>query len=140
MMELEGSDAMDEARDAAEHGGLTDRLIARLVERFGGRTGVQALFGEPVERGQSTIVPVGRMRWLVGAGSGSASIPGGDGSGDGSGAGGAAVADPVGYIEMGPSGVRFRPIVGLPPNPLAILAIGLSITLVLRGLARLIKR
>ena len=140
MMELEGSDAMDEARDAAEHGGLTDRLIERLVERFGGRTGVQALFGEPVERGESTIVPVGRMRWLVGAGSGGASIPGGDGSGEGSGAGGAAIADPVGYIEMGPSGVKFRPIVGLPPNPLAILAIGLSLTLVLRAVARLIKR
>lgn len=140
MMELEGSGAMDEARKAAEQVSLTDRLIERIVDRFGGRVGVQALFGEPVERGESTLVPVGRLRWLFGAGTGSASIPGGDGSGDGSGGGGAAIADPVGYIEMGPSGIRFRPIVGLPPNPLTILAIGLSITLVLRSIARLVKR
>ena len=140
MTEIEGSDALDAARRAAEQAGLTDRLIERIVERFGGQTGVQALFGQPVERGQSTVVPVGRVRWLFGAGSGSAPIPGADRSGDGSGGGGAAVADPVGFIEMGPSGVRFRPIVGLPPNPLAILAIGLSITLVLRAVARLVKR
>jgi uncharacterized spore protein YtfJ len=144
MMTVVGSDATedatDEARKAAEHGGVTDRLIERIVGRFGGHTGVQALFGEPIERGGSTVVPVGRLRWLAGAGSGSAPIPGGDRSGDGSGGGGLAVADPVGYIEIGPSGVRFRPIVGLPPNPLAILAIGLSIALVLRAVARLLKR
>jgi uncharacterized spore protein YtfJ len=139
-MQLEDSDAMGEARDAAERGGLTDRIIAHLVERFGGRTGVSSLFGEPIERGESTIVPVGRMRWLVGAGSGSASVPGTDGSSDGSGGGGAAIADPIGYIEMGPDGVRFRRIVEIPPNPLAVLAIGIAAALVLRAVARLLKR
>jgi hypothetical protein len=61
-------------------------------------------------------------------------------TGSGSGGGGGAIADPAGYIEMSESEVRFRPIVGLPPNPLAILAIGIAISLVLRGLARLIGR
>jgi hypothetical protein len=46
----------------------------------------------------------------------------------------------VGYLEMAPSGVRFRSIVGFPPNPLAILAFGLTAALILRGIARLLSR
>jgi uncharacterized spore protein YtfJ len=133
---------MDEARRAAEQETRTDRLLEQLVERIGGRTGVQTLFGEPVERNGITVVPVARVRWGIGAGSGTGptSDDEPDMTGSGSGGGGGAIADPVGYIEISASEARFRPIVGLPPNPLAILAIGLAISLVLRGLARLLGR
>jgi uncharacterized spore protein YtfJ len=136
------SEAMDEARQAAQKEGPTDRLVEQLVERIGGRTGVQAIFGEPVERDGMTVVPVGRVRWAVGAGAGSGpdAAGGREAMGSGSGGGGGAIADPVGYIELGSAGVRFRPIVGLPPNPLAILAVGLALTLVLRAVARLLGR
>jgi uncharacterized spore protein YtfJ len=104
---------------------------------------VKALFGEPVEQDGTTLIPVGRVRWFFGAGSGSAAIPGGQdqkGGGDGSGAGGGVIADPIGYLEIGPSGVRFRRIVEFPPNPLAVLAVGLSIALVVRAVAKLLTR
>jgi uncharacterized spore protein YtfJ len=141
-MTIEGSEAMEEARRAAEKERTADRLIERLIERISGRTGVKAVFGEPVERGDATVVTVSRVRWFFGAGAGSAGMPGDDedSGGSGSGGGGGVVADPVGYLEMGPTGVRFRPIVGLPPNPLAILAVGLSVALVLNALARLLRR
>jgi uncharacterized spore protein YtfJ len=145
------TEAKDEAREAAEKERVTDRLVQRLVDRIGGRTGVSALFGQPVERGDTTVIPVGRVRWFFGAGEGSSSLPadenqvgsgsgGAGGASSGSGGGGGAIADPVGYVEMGPSGIRFRPIVGLPPNPLAILAVGLAVALVLRSLARVMGR
>jgi uncharacterized spore protein YtfJ len=141
-MENDNTEAMNEARRAAATETRTDRLLEQLVERIGGRTGVQTLFGEPIERNGTTVVPVARVRWGIGAGAGSMSgvDEGTDATGSGSGGGGGAVADPVGYIELDAAGVRFRPIVGLPPNPLAILAFGLALTLVLRAVARLLGR
>jgi uncharacterized spore protein YtfJ len=141
-MESEHSEVMDEARREAEKETRTDRLLDQLVERVGGRTSVQTLFGEPVERNGLTVVPVARVRWGIGAGAGTGpmSDAASDQTGSGSGGGGGAIADPVGYIEINGSVARFRPIVGLPPNPLAILALGLSLALVLRALARLLGR
>jgi uncharacterized spore protein YtfJ len=137
----EETEATDEARRAAEKERVTDRLVQQLVDRIGGRTGVSALFGQPVERGDLTVIPVGRVRWFFGAGEGSSSLQAEEGgASSGSGGGGGAIADPVGYVELGPSGVRFRPIVGLPPNPLAILAVGIAVSIVLRGLARVMGR
>lgn len=141
-MTFEGSEAMGEARQAAEKERAADRIIEQLIERISGRTGVRAVFGEPVERGDSTVVTVSRVRWFFGAGAGSAGTPGDDdeSAGSGSGGGGGVVADPVGYLEMGPAGVRFRPIMGLPPNPIAIFAVGLSVALILNAIARLLRR
>jgi uncharacterized spore protein YtfJ len=139
---VDDSEAMDEARQAAEHGGPTDRLVRLVLGRLGGRIGVKALFGDPVERGDVTVIPVGRLRWFFGAGSGSGpgSQEDADATGEGSGAGGGAIGDPVGYLEIGPSGVRFRRIVEFPPNPLMVLAVGVSAALILRNAARLVGR
>lgn len=139
---MDDSEAREEARQAAEKVSPTDRLIEQIIGRVGGQTGAKALFGEPVERDGTTVVPVGRLRWFFGAGSGSAPIPGSKAgkAGGGSGGGGGAIADPVGYIEFGPSGVRFRRIVEFPPNPLAVLAVGLAAALALRALGRLLGR
>ena len=46
---------------------------------------------------------------------------------------------PVGFIEIGPSGARFHTIMDPYPSPLLILALGLLIGTVLRGLARLVR-
>lgn len=132
--------AMGAAREAAAGGGA-EGLLERLVDRIGGRTGVQAVFGAPIERDGSTIIPVARVRWGFGGGSGSGPVAGADGDGvaGGSGGGGAAGAVPVGYIELGPSGATFRPIVDPYPNPLFLLAVGLMVSMMLRGLARLLR-
>jgi uncharacterized spore protein YtfJ len=133
--------SMDDARRVADSDRLIDRLIEALVERFGGRTGVQTVFGDPVERDQVTVIPVARVRWIVGAGAGSGGAPGSKGAaeGEGAGGGGGVVGDPVGYIEIRASGATFVPVRGV-PNPLAILAIGVSVGIVVRALARLLGR
>ena len=84
--------AEEAARLAAEGLGPTDRIIEQLVERIGGRTGISALFGEPVERGETTVIPVGRVRWFFGAGAGRGPATNDeDQAGSGSGGGGGKV-------------------------------------------------
>jgi uncharacterized spore protein YtfJ len=139
-MTTERSIATDEARRAAE-GGLTDRFMERLVERIGGRAGVQAVFGEPIERDRLTVIPVARVRWGFGGGAGRA----GDaidraGSGSGSGGGGGVAVDAIGYLEIGPGGATFQPIAQPSPSPLVLLATGIAAAIVLRALARLVRR
>ena len=139
-MTTDRSGAMDEARRAAG-GGASDRLLEWIAERVGGRSGAQAAFGEPIERGEITVVPVARTRWLFGAGAGSGPVKGAEEGplSVGSGGGGWAVDDPVGYLEIRPSGAGFRPVSVPYPSPLFLLAAGVAAALVLRALARVVR-
>jgi uncharacterized spore protein YtfJ len=136
------SEAMDEARRAAG-GGPADTFIARMAERIGARASVTAVFGEPIQRGDLTIVPVARVRWGFGGGEGGGEAGAGEdapASGYGSGGGGGVSADPIGFVEIGPDGAIFRPIVPPYPSPVFLLAAGLTVAFVVRALARLIRR
>lgn len=126
---------MDEARQAAE-GGPAQQFVERIAERIGAQASVKAVFGEPVDRGDLTVIPVGRVRWGFGGGAGD----GGGSDGSGSGGGGGVAAEPIGFIEIGPSGAAFRPIVSPYPSPLFLIASGITGALVLRALASLIRR
>jgi len=124
--------------------GPADRFLERLAERLGGKASVAAVYGEPVERGGVTIIPVARVRWGFGGGSGSGGSQAGPGSGQGSGVGGGGgvSASPVGYIEIGNGGTEFRrihdPAHLLVIGPL-ILATGISVGLILRGLRQVVQ-
>ncbi len=131
------SEAMDEAR-AAVVGGPSDRFLEGLAERIGARASVQAVFGDPVERGEVTVIPVARVRWGVGGGAGTSAAAAPDG-GTGSGGGGGATADPVGYLEIGPEGATFRAIAAAYPSPAFILAGSIGAAIIFRALARLIR-
>jgi hypothetical protein len=48
-------------------------------------------------------------------------------------------ADPVGHLEIRPSGATFVPIVQPYPSPLFLLASGVAAALMLRALARLVR-
>jgi hypothetical protein len=135
-MEATQAEATAEATAAAE-GGPLDRALERLAERFGARARVQAVFGEPIQKGEVTVVPVARVRWGVGVGGGNGR---GGGGGSGSGGGGGASAEPVGYLEIRPSGTVFQPIRPSNPSPILILAGGLAAAFVVRALARVIHR
>jgi hypothetical protein len=135
-MEATHTAATAEATAAAE-GGPLDRALERLAERFGARASVQAVFGEPIQQGEVTVVPVARVRWGVGVGGGNGGTAGG---GSGSGGGGGAAAEPVGYLEIRSSGTVFQPIRPSNPSPVLILASGLAAALVVRALARIIRR
>jgi uncharacterized spore protein YtfJ len=129
---------MDEARKEAE-GGPADSFMERLAERIGARASVTAVFGEPVERGDLTVIPVARVRWGFGGGTGTGGDAAGS-SGEGSGGGGGVAADPVGFVEIGPDGATFRPIVQPYPSPLFLLVSGVTAAIILRALARVIHR
>ena len=145
--------AMNEARDAGE-GGAMNGFLERIAERLGAKASVKAVFGEPIERDGITVIPVARIRYGFGGGAGSSPLPPGQGriagedpeaedataGSSGLGGGGGATADPIGYIEIGPDGADFRPIVPAMPSPGFLLAAGATATLVLRGLARLVRR
>jgi hypothetical protein len=130
--------ATDEARDAAE-GGPAERFLEGLAERIGTRASVTAVFGEPIYRGDITVIPVARVRWGFGGGQGEGGEAGGP-TGSGLGGGGGAAADPVGYVEIGPAGAVFRPIIPPYPSPVFLLVSGVTAAIVLRALARLIRR
>jgi uncharacterized spore protein YtfJ len=148
-------DAMAEARLAGD-GGSIDGFVERMAERIGGKASVRAVFGDPIERDGITVIPVAKVRWGFGGGAGRGPIAMGPGiegqapevslsedmrqSGAGSGGGGGVTADPIGYLEIGPDGANFRPITPVMPSPGFLLAAGVTAMLVLRSLARLIRR
>lgn len=145
--------ALDDARRAGD-GGPIEGFVGRLAERIGANVTVKAVFGEPIERDGVTVIPVAKVRWGFGGGAGSAPVavgpgprdddtaaPGGGGqAGSGQGGGGAATADPIGWLEIGPDGAEFKPIVPAMPSPGFLLAAGATAALVLRGLAKLLRR
>jgi uncharacterized spore protein YtfJ len=147
--------AMDEARRAAG-GSSIDGFVERMAERVGARASVRAVFGDPIQRGDITVIPVARVRWGFGGGAGRGPIAVGPGtdpegaavggltdeglSGAGAGGGGGAIADPIGYLEIGPDGASFIPI-GVPmPSPGFLLAAGVAGAIVLRAIGRLLRR
>lgn len=83
---------------------VQDSFLDRLAQRLGATANAATIFGTPVERGDVTVIPVAKASYGFGGGSGTRS--GEEGCGGG---GGVRVA-PVGYIEIRPSVVLYRPI------------------------------
>jgi uncharacterized spore protein YtfJ len=157
------AEAVAEARKAGA-AGPAEGFIERMVERIGGRASVGAVFGDPIQRDGITIIPVAKVHWGFGGGAGSGAIPVGPGKpgegspfsdsadieaagtgtgtgmGTGSGGGGAASAEPLGYLEIGPDGATFHPITQARPSAGFMLAAGVAAALVLRSIARLVRR
>jgi uncharacterized spore protein YtfJ len=134
--------AMDDSERAIQTAeesvkGGADQVAAMLAERVGSRAGVQAIFGDPVEREGVTVIPVGRVRWGFGGGGGSGGART-DMEGEGSGGGGGAIAAPVGYIQISGGTARYTPI-GFPVPPATVIAGALATYLVLRGLRALLR-
>lgn len=122
---------MDEAKDQAERAARSD-LLERVLERIS-QAGTRVVFGEPVERDGRTVITVARARYGFGGGSGTREGEGGDG------AGGGVMADPVGYIELGPAGAEFRQVGDGRPSAAFLLAAGVSAFFLLSGVARVLR-
>jgi len=95
------------------------RLVERLADRLGSSAHATAVFGEPIERGGVTVIPVAKARWGFGGGGGRPPAHAGEEpgerpagpEGEGSGGGGGVAVVPVGFIEVRDDGARFRRIV-----------------------------
>jgi uncharacterized spore protein YtfJ len=132
--------AVADARRAGE-GGAVEGFVERMAERVGGRASVRAVFGDPIERSGVTVIPVARVRYGFGGGAGNGpSSESRIAAGSGTGGGGGVSADPVGYLEIGPDGASFYPITAARPSPGFMLAAGATAALVLRALAKLLRR
>jgi uncharacterized spore protein YtfJ len=105
--------------ETQERSQLVNELLERIGQTVGQRAQVSAVFGEPVERGELTVIPVAKARFGFGGGGGSGSREGDEGSGGGGG-GGAAVS-PVGYIEVRDGSARFKRI-STPTDLVALVA------------------
>ena len=101
--------AKDAKREKA--GAAVDRLgpVGRVLDAVGRS---RLTYGEPVQAGGRTVIPVTRVRATGGHGWGRGQDADG-GEGGGGGWGGTFDAQPVGFIDMGPEGTTYHEI----PDP-----------------------
>lgn len=107
----------------------TPLAVNRLEEVFKSivdHAGTKIIFGEPVTVEGKTILPVGRVRYGFGGGSGRK----GNGEQHGGGGGGGLVAKPVGVVEITQSETRFIPI-SSNWSLIAAVALGVSLGLLI---------
>jgi len=80
-------------------------FVERIAELVQLHANAKQVYGDPVERDGTTIIPVARVNWGFGGGGL------GRGAAERGGGGGGARAIPAGYIELRDGTSRFRPIV-----------------------------
>jgi uncharacterized spore protein YtfJ len=99
-----------EARQEAERaaGGPAAQLLERMAGALGGRATVGAVYGEPIERGDVTVIPVASFGFGFGGGAG-VGLKAGERA-QGGGGGGGATAKPIGYIEISGGTAVYKPI------------------------------
>lgn len=115
-----------EVREQVEAG----ELLQGLATRIGASVQASAVFGQPVERGGVTVIPVAKATWGFGAGAG------GKGGEAGAGGGGGSFVSPLGYIELRDTGAEFRPI-----RDLRLVATSAAAAICVAGLvARAVRR
>jgi uncharacterized spore protein YtfJ len=133
------SRVLREAQEAAA--GTASNIVEMLAEKVGLQAGAHAIFGDPVEHDGVTVIPVGKVRWGFGGGSGRDAVEDGvDGTVDeGAGGGGGAMASPLGFIEIRDGRAEFRkvsdPVSAVP----VILASAVAAWVVLRGVRKLVR-
>lgn len=138
-MDEELSRVLREAEDAAR--GRADDVVMRLAERVGAHAASGAVFASPVEREGVTVIPVAKVRWGFGGGSGRGIEEGSETGeiGEGSGGGGGVFASPLGFIEIRDGHAEFKrtqdPVALVP----VIIASGIAAWLSLRGLKRILR-
>jgi uncharacterized spore protein YtfJ len=113
------------SNEATTNGSVLEQLADRVAHLVSARR----ITGDPVERGEVTVIPVARSVFGFGGGSG----PEADARGYPGAGGGGGVVLPVGYIEIRDGKTRFRPIF----DPILLIPIAFA---TLRTVKRLLRR
>jgi len=108
-------------------------FLERVAERIGMQASAKAVYAEAVERDGVTVIPVAKVRWGFGGGTGPKQGKRGKGGGGG------LQATPLGYIEIKEGQTEFKPI----SDPMSLVPLvamgGLAGWVVLRSLRKLIR-
>lgn len=83
-------------------------LLEHLADKLGARASAQAVYGEPVTRGDVTVIPVAEIAYGFGGGVGLDATAAK--TGEGGGGGGGAAARPRGFIVITDGTAAYRPI------------------------------
>jgi uncharacterized spore protein YtfJ len=113
-------------------------IIEETLDRFIQTADVKAVYGEPIQNGETTIIPAAEvlcgMGFGLGAGNGpetaeSPNPPGGAGGGGG----GRTFSRPAAVVIINPSGVEIRPVLDITKIALAgITALGFMVSMIAR--------
>ena len=106
-------------------------FIGQLAEKLGANTTVKAVYGDPVERGDMTIIPVAKILYGFGGGEGNKNGQGGAGGGGG------VKVTPIGYIALKNGETKFRPIRDSSTIATLMIAGGVAGALLMYGLRSL---
>lgn len=106
----------------------------RLADAFKTFADAKMIYGEPIERDGLTIIPVAKLRYGYGGGSGRR-----DGE-EGGGGGGGMIVQPAGYIELKNGVSSFRAIRGPGAFVPLVIAGGLTGLLLARGLYKMFRQ
>jgi Sporulation protein YtfJ (Spore_YtfJ) len=108
-------------------------FVERVAQRMGAAASAKAVYGDPVEHDGVTVIPVAKLRWGFGGGSGRKQGKRGKGGGGGM------HAAPLGYIEMKDGQTEFKPI----RDPMILVPLvavgGLAGWAILRSLRKLVR-
>ena len=121
--------------ERADAGPIAPRVMAAArdsLSAMGGRT----VYGEPIERGDVTVIPASRVWGGSGGGGGSGSGPDGHDMGEGGGGGLGITARPVGAFVITADNARWEPAVD--PTRMAAMrvVVGLGAIWAWRSVAR----
>jgi uncharacterized spore protein YtfJ len=112
-----------------------DNFLTRLAEAIGSRANAATVFGEPIVRDRTTVVPVACARWGFGGG-GEQQADQSPNARRGFGGGGGMVVRPVGYLVITDRGdVKYHPIHS-PMRILTVIMAAMLLRAILRGRAR----
>lgn len=133
------SRVLREAQEAAR--GRGEDVVHRLAEKLGVHASAGAVFGQPVERDGITVIPVAKVRWGFGGGSGRGIEEGSDSGeiGEGSGAGGGVMASPLGFIEVRDGRAEFKRVTDPVAVVPVILAGAFAAWVALRGIRKILR-
>lgn len=125
---------MNTGEEVTEQATQHRSMIERLAEKLGGSADARTVYGDAVVHDGITVIPVAKIAYGLGGGTGRSE------QGSGEGGGGGVSATPVGFIEIRGGETSFRRI----PDPLAlaslIVAGGVAGAMILRGIYRIMKR
>jgi uncharacterized spore protein YtfJ len=101
-------------------------FLERLADRLELGSNARAIFGAPIEREGTTVIPVAKARWGMGGGWGTKRDPSDAPTRrSGTGGGGGAIVKPLGFIELANGEAKFRPIRDPAVTAITVIAGGL---------------